>query len=136
MISLLALETAEHGGPHMIYVVCLDISAHKNLDIGPEFRRQVCNLMMEGGPALVLDYDPDSIIARIDYRAPPATEPPAPPWAGISRNRPACTAAGFTRDQRRLAAAVRRAVERPAQKAMSGYRGDYDGNGWRLYQVT
>ena len=57
-ISLLALETAEHGGPHMIYVVCLDISAHKNLESEAEFRRQVCNLMMEGGPALVLGYDP------------------------------------------------------------------------------
>lgn len=134
-ISLLALETAEHGGPHMIYAVCLDISAHKNLESEAEFRRQVCDLMMEGGPALVLDYDPDSDIARIDYRS--ASGHRTLRSVGGYLTQSACMHSGriHPEDQRRLAAAVRRAVERPAAEAVE-YRGDYDGNGWRWYSVT
>lgn len=134
-ISLLAAETAEHGGTGMIYVVCLDISAHKNLESEAEFRRQVCDLMMEGGPALVLDYDPDSDIARIDYRS--ATGHRTLRSVGGYLTQSACMHSSriHPEDQRRLAAAVRRAVERPAAESLE-YRGDYDGNGWRWYSVT
>lgn len=134
-ISLLAAETAEHGGTGMIYVVCLDISAHKNLESEAEFRRQVCDLMMEGGPALVLDYDPDSDIARIDYRS--ATGHRTLRSVGGYLTQSACMHSSriHPEDQRRLAAAVRRAVERPAAESLE-YRGDYDGNGWRWYSVS
>ena len=123
-ISLLAAETAEHGGTRMVYAVCLDISAHK-----------VCDLMMDGGPALVLDYDPDSDIARIDYRS--ATGHRTLRSVGGYLTQSACMHSSriHPEDQRRLAAAVRRAVERPAAEAVE-YRGDYDGNGWRWYSVT
>ena len=134
-ISLLAAETAEHGGTRMVYAVCLDISAHKNLESEAEFRRQVCDLMMDGGPALVLDYDPDSDIARIDYRS--ATGHRTLRSVGGYLTQSACMHSSriHPEDQRRLAAAVRRAVERPAAEAVE-YRGDYDGNGWRWYSVT
>lgn len=123
-ISLLAAETAEHGGTRMVYAVCLDISAHKNLESEAEFRRQVCDLMMDGGPALVLDYDPDSDIARIDYRS--ATGHRTLRSVGGYLTQSACMHSSriHPEDQRR-----------PAAEAVE-YRGDYDGNGWRWYSVT
>lgn len=91
--------------------------------------------MMDGGPALVLDYDPDSDIARIDYRS--ATGHRTLRSVGGYLTQSACMHSSriHPEDQRRLAAAVRRAVERPAAEAVE-YRGDYDGNGWRWYSVT
>lgn len=90
---------------------------------------------MDGGPALVLDYDPDSDIARIDYRS--ATGHRTLRSVGGYLTQSACMHSSriHPEDQRRLAAAVRRAVERPAAEAVE-YRGDYDGNGWRWYSVT
>lgn len=69
--------------------------------------------MMDGGPALVLDYDPDSDIARIDYRS--ATGHRTLRSVGGYLTQSACMHSSriHPEDQRRLAAAVRRAVERP-----------------------
>lgn len=133
-VLLKAVETAAQDGSHTIYVACLDVTAQKTWESEAEFRRQVSDLMMEGTPSLVLDYDPAADIARIDYRS-AAGHRTLRSVGGYLSESSAQSGRIHPEDQRRLAAAVRRAVEHPAAESLE-YRGDYDGNGWRWYSVA
>ena len=132
-VHLEAVRRPETDGGALIYAVCQDITATKELEAELQFQRQLAQLLLERTAVVLLDYDPASDTARIRRRGTDGRD-----GIHVVRNYLAESETDspiHPEDRRRLAAGVRRASTRPAVESLE-YRADYDGRGWRSYRIT
>ena len=96
-------------------------------------RAQLCDLLLEHTSLLTLDYDPRADLAQIQ-RYSPGGRRTSRTISGYLKSLSTAPAL-HPEDRRRLASAIRRALTRPGTISCS-YRADYEGTGWRQYQVS
>lgn len=117
----------------LLYAACVPLDREKAAEAELAFRSQLCELLLDRSAAVLFDYDPAEDVARIEY-------------FDRSGRRTQRTAGGYLSslgrlgsvhpaDQKRLLSAVKRASTRPMAEVLE-FRGDYDGTGWRWYQVS
>lgn len=120
-------------GASLLYIACTPLDREKAAETELASRSQLCELLLDRSGVLLFDYDPAEDTARIEYfdRTGRRTQRTAGAYlSSLGR-----LAAVHPADQKRLLAAVKRAVTQPAAELVE-FRGDYDGTGWRWYQVT
>lgn len=124
---------AEQSGSTLLYVTCSDVTSLKEMDTQLLFRRQLCELLLDRSELLLLDYDPASDTARMER------------WSQDG-HRAAWSSTDYLaslqessfihpEDRKRVASAIKRAITRPSPEQLE-YRGNYDDQGWRWYQVV
>lgn len=120
-------------GSLLLYIVCSPLEREMAAETELAFRAQLCELLLDRSAILLFDYDPAEDTARIEF-------------FDRSGRRSQRTAGGYLSslgrsgavhpaDQKRLISAIRQAAARPMAEALE-FRGDYDGGGWRWYQVS
>lgn len=120
-------------GTCLLYISCAPLNREKAAEAELAFRSQLCELLLDRSSTLLFDYDPAEDIARIEYY-------------DSSGRRTQRTAGGYLSslgrlgavhpaDQKRLLSAVKQAATRPVAERLE-FRGDYNGTGWRWYQVS
>lgn len=132
-LSVHAVWDPQPDGSWLVSIACSDVSQEAAADREHRIRAQLCDLLLEHTSLLTLDYDPAADLAQIQRHSP-------------GGRRTSRTISGYLKslstapylhpeDRRRMAGAIRRALTRPGTISGS-YRADYDGNGWRQYQVS
>lgn len=132
-LSVHAVWDPQPDGSWLVSIACSDVSQEVATDREHRIRAQLCDLLLEHTSLLTLDYDPAADLAQIQRHSP-------------GGRRTSRTISGYLKslstapylhpeDRRRMAGAIRRALTRPGTISGS-YRADYDGNGWRQYQVS
>ena len=132
-LSVHAVWEPQPDGSWLVSIACSDVSQEAAADREHRIRAQMCDLLLEHTSLLTLDYDPAADLAQIQRHSP-------------GGRRTSRTISGYLKslsnapylhleDRRRLAGAIRRALTRPGTVSGS-YRADYEGTGWRQYQVS
>lgn len=132
-LSVHAVWEPQPDGGWLVSIACSDVSQEAAADREHRIRAQMCDLLLEHTSLLTLDYDPAADLAQIQRHSP-------------GGRRTSRTISGYLKslsnapylhpeDRRRLAGAIRRALTRPGTVSGS-YRADYEGTGWRQYQIS
>ena len=132
-LSLHMSWVEQPDGSWLAYIACADISQEAAAQAEHQIRSRMCDLLLEHTSLLTLDYDPARDLAQIQRHS-------------TSGRRTSRTVSGYLKslltasylhpeDRRRLAGAVRRAITHPGTVSCT-YRADYEGSGWRRYQVS
>lgn len=132
-VSLEAFRQPREQGASFLYVTCFDRSREKTLEADLEFHTQLCELLLDGASTIFFDYDPVQDVAHIE----------SPDQTGRRTRRTVSSYLTFLNrsgtvhpdDQKRLISAIRRAITHPMVERTE-FRGDYDGAGWRWYQIS
>lgn len=132
-VSLEAVRRPGADGACLLYAACFDVTGTKDLEAQLHFRTQLCDLLLDRSPVLLLDYAPASGTAHID--SPDSTGRRTTHTVEDYLSALGETPCVHPEDRKRLAAAVKRAAARPAVETVE-YRGDYDGRGWRWYRLS
>ncbi|MDD3347767.1 PAS domain-containing protein [Oscillibacter sp.] len=132
-VSLEAAQQTGDDNSRLFYIACSDETRVRELETRLGFRTQLCDLLLERTPVLLLDYDPLADVARVESCRASSRRT----LRVVERYIASMEDAAFIHpeDRRRLAAAVKRAVTQPTAEHPE-YRGDYDGDGWRWYRVS
>lgn len=120
-------------GGALVYIACVDASRDAAARAEHQIRAQMCDLLLEHTSLLTLDYDPAQDLALIQRHT-------------TNGRRTSRTISGYLKslstapylhpeDRRRMAGSIRRAMTHPGTISAS-YRADYEGTGWRQYQVS
>lgn len=132
-ITLEGVRQPQEDESSLLYITCTPLDRERAAETELASRSQLCELLLDRSGILLFDYAPAEDTAHIEYfdRAGRRTQRTAGAYlSSLGR-----LAAVHPADQRRLLAAVKRAVTQPAAELVE-FRGDYDGTGWRWYQVT
>ena len=132
-LAVRALWEQQADETWLLYAVCADVTQEAQAEAEHLLRSKLCDLLLERSSLLTLDYDPAADLARIERHSPDGRRT----VRTISGYIKSLATAAYLHpdDRRRLAAAVRKAGSRPGSISHS-YRANYDGTGWRWYQVS
>lgn len=131
-----ALDGVSHlleDGSRLLYIVCSDLSRERAMEAGLDLQTQLCELLLDGSATILFDYDPAADTAHIeslDETGRRTRRTVGSYLAFLSRS-----GTVHPDDQKRLAAAVKRAIHHPATDPVE-FRGSYDGGDWRWYQLS
>lgn len=117
----------------LLYITCTPLDRERAAETELALRSRLCELLLDRSSVILFNYDPAEDAAHIEYfdQAGRRTQRTAGAYlSSLGR-----LAAVHPADQKRLLAAVKRAVTQPASEPVE-FRGDYGGTGWRWYQVT
>ena len=122
-----------HPGGTWVYVACADITAERDAQAALRVQSQLRDLLLDRTRTVTFDYDPAADLAQVEVfdAAEHRNSRTIPNYLDTLADAPAI----HPDDRKRVAAAVRRACTRPNAEPLE-YRGDYDGQGWRWYQVS
>ncbi|SFP48632.1 PAS domain S-box-containing protein [Oscillibacter sp. PC13] len=131
-ISIKVVWQPQPDGSTLLYIACSDVTREKEAELDLQIQSRLCGLLLEHSRTVSFNYDLKTDTAYLDF------------FAGGRRS--TRTVHGYLddlktsafvhpEDRRALAASVRRAVNRPGTETLE-YRGDYDGSGWRWYQIS
>lgn len=132
-VSLEGACQPQADGTSLLYIACSPLDRERAAKTELAFRAQLCELLLDRSAILLLDYDPAEDTAHIEYfdRTGRRTQRTAGAYlSSLGRSGTVHPA-----DQKRLLSAVKRAATRPVAELVE-FRGDYDGAGWRWYQVS
>ena len=132
-LSVHVVWEAQPDGSYLVSVTCSDVSQEAAADREYHIRAQLCDLLLEHTSLLTLDYDPQADLAQVQ-RYSPGGRRTSRTISGYLKSLSTAPAL-HPEDRRRLASAIRRALTRPGTISCS-YRADYEGAGWRQYQVS
>ena len=132
-LSVHVVWEAQPDGGQLVSVTCSDVSQEAAAGRESRIRAQLCDLLLEHTSLLTLDYEPQSDLAQIQ-RYSPGGRRTSRTVSGYLKSLSTAPAL-HPEDRRRLAGAIRRAITRPGTISCS-YRADYEGTGWRQYQVS
>lgn len=132
-LSLHVTWAPQADGTCLICAACADITQEAADGEASRRRAQLCDLLLEHSSLLTLDYDPAADLARIERYGAGGRRT----FRMVSGYLKSLASASYLHpeDRRRLASAVRRAVSKPGTISCT-YRADYEGTGWRWYQVS
>ena len=128
-----ASRQVQMDGAALVFVSCSDVTTEKEAVSELEFRSRLCELLLSDPRLISFDYDPVADVARIFRRDKEGRR--------VSRMIPEYirdlehSAIIHPEDQKRLATAVKKAANHPETEHVE-YRADYDGQGYRWYQVA
>ena len=131
-----ALDCVDHlqeDGTRLLYIACSDLSRERAMETDLEFRTQLCELLLDRSSTVLFDYDPAADTAHIES----LDEGGRRVRRTVGSYLVFLNRSGTVHpdDRKRLTAAVKRAVHRPATEPVE-FRGSYDGAGWRWYRVS
>ncbi len=120
-------------GETLLYAAFRDVTAQKEAERSLRDRSQLCDLLLERSSVLTLDYDPGTGSGRITF-------------PGRDNRRSERTESAFFEamehsptlhpdDCRRVCAELRRAAAKPGAGTLD-FRANYNGDGWRWYELT
>lgn len=131
--ALDAVSQPQEDGTHLLYIACTDLSRERAMEADLDFHTQLCGLLLDRSSTVLFDYDPAADTAHVeslDESGRRVRRTVGSYLAFLNRS-----GTVHPDDQKRLTAAVKRAVHRPATEPVE-FRGSYDGTGWRWYRVS
>ena len=120
-------------GGAWVCAACTDITAERDAQAALRVQSQLRDLLLDRTRTVTFDYDPAADLAQVEVfdAAEHRNSRTIPNYLDSLADAPAI----HPDDRKRVAAAVRRASTRPDAEPLE-FRGDYDGQGWRWYQVS
>lgn len=132
-VTVEGVRQPQADGAVLLYITCSPLDREKAAETELAFRTQLCELLLDRSSTLLFDYNPAEDVAHMEYfdRSGRRTQRTVGGYlASLGRSGTVHPA-----DQKRLISAVKRAATRPVAEPLD-FRGDYDGTGWRWYQVS